>query len=178
MVRAPTGSPFVNRPLLTGPVSYSSQASDELARTTYIVQHETGDVHTCGPIFDFMSLGRRAYRHVASSTPLAGDHVWVSEDFLATTFRRFANGQRQQQRYESRAPGPLESRRRLAKRRNTSLASVAGSGQWGDIACLFGKNGKEHMKWTDRRAQVQDRGKNSWIWASERTGYIMEGNRG
>lgn len=107
-----------------------------------------------------MSLGRRAYRHVASSTPLAGDHVWVSEDFLATTFRRFANGQRQQQRYESRAPGPLESRRRLAKRKNTSLASVAGSGQWGDIACLFGKNGKEHMKWTDRRAQVQDRGEN------------------
>lgn len=88
--------------------------------------------------------------------------MWVSEDFLATTFRRFANGQRQQQRYESRAPGPLESRRRLAKRRNTSLASVGGPGQWGDIACLFGKNGKEHMKWTDRRAQVQDRGMQSY----------------
>ena len=105
-----------------------------------------------------MSLSRRAYRHVASSSPLANDHVWVSEDFLATTFRRFANGRKQQQRYESRAPGPLESRRRLAKRRNTSLASVAGPGQWGDIACLFGRNGKEHMKWTDRRTQMQDRG--------------------
>ncbi|RDK38846.1 hypothetical protein M752DRAFT_286045 [Aspergillus phoenicis ATCC 13157] len=67
------------------------------------------------------------------------------EDFLASAFRRFANGQR---RYESRVPGPLEARRRLAKRRNTALAGIAGTGPLDDIACLFGRNGREHMKWT------------------------------
>ncbi|PYH67591.1 uncharacterized protein BO88DRAFT_368337 [Aspergillus vadensis CBS 113365] len=91
-----------------------------------------------------MSLGRHAYRHAPSSNNLL-DHVWISEDFLASAFRRFANGQR---RYESRVPGPLEARRRLAKRRNTALAGIAGTGPLDDIACLFGRNGREHMKWT------------------------------
>lgn len=39
----------------------------------------------------------------------------------------------------------------MAKRRNTALASIAGSGPLGDISCLFGRNGREHMKWTDTR---------------------------
>ncbi|KAL4788343.1 hypothetical protein BJX76DRAFT_344981 [Aspergillus varians] len=88
-----------------------------------------------------------AYRHAAApaSTPFI-DHVWISEELLTSTFRRFVNGQR---RYESRVPGPLEARRRLAKRRNTALASVAGSGPMDDIACLFGRNGREHMKWSE-----------------------------
>ncbi|KAL4803752.1 hypothetical protein BDV18DRAFT_153622 [Aspergillus unguis] len=64
-----------------------------------------------------------------------------------STFRRFVNSQ--QRRYESRVPGPLEARRRLAKRRNTALASVAGMGPMDDIACLLGRNGREHMKWTN-----------------------------
>jgi hypothetical protein len=96
-----------------------------------------------------MSLGRHAYRHAlqpSSTHPI--DHVWITEDLLASTFRRFATGQR---RYESRVPGPLEARRRLAKRRNTALAGIAGSGPLEDIACLFGRNGREHMKWTDRQ---------------------------
>ncbi|KAB8262668.1 hypothetical protein BDV32DRAFT_17253 [Aspergillus pseudonomiae] len=92
-----------------------------------------------------MSFGRHAYRHaVPPSSHSLVDHVWISEDFLASTFRRFANGQR---RYESRVPGPLEARRRLAKRRNTALASLVGSGPLDDIGCLFGRNGREHMKW-------------------------------
>ncbi|EAW11283.1 uncharacterized protein ACLA_089750 [Aspergillus clavatus NRRL 1] len=97
-----------------------------------------------------MSLGRHAYRHAIQpgTSSCLLDHVWISEDFLATTFRRFAAGQR---RYESRVPGPLEARRRLAKRRNTALAGIAGSGPLEDIACLFGRNGREHMKWTDRQ---------------------------
>jgi len=106
-----------------------------------------------------MSFGRHAYRHASYSVtaPFITDHVWISDDFLATTFRRFANGgsagRKQQRRYESRAPGPLEARRRLAKRRNTALASIAGSGPLGDISCLFGRNGREHMKWTYTRGR-------------------------
>lgn len=41
----------------------------------------------------------------------------------------------------------------MAKRRNTALASIAGSGPLGDISCLFGRNGREHMKWTDKRGR-------------------------
>ncbi|KAJ5164237.1 uncharacterized protein N7500_006067 [Penicillium coprophilum] len=93
-----------------------------------------------------MSFGRHAYRHALKppATPTL-DHLWISDDLLAATFRRFANGQR---RHGSCVPGPLEARRRLAKRRNTALASIGGSPAE-DIACLFGRNGREHMKWTD-----------------------------
>ncbi|KAE8373737.1 hypothetical protein BDV26DRAFT_271407 [Aspergillus bertholletiae] len=92
-----------------------------------------------------MSFGRHAYRHaVPPSSQCLVDHVWISEDFLTSTFRRFTNSQR---RYESRVPGPLEARRRLAKRRNTVLASLGGPGPLDDIGCLFGRNGREHMKW-------------------------------
>ncbi|KAL3471873.1 hypothetical protein BJX99DRAFT_250075 [Aspergillus californicus] len=101
-------------------------------------------------------FGRKpcAYRHavVPSSAPLI-DHFWISEELLASTFQRFTKGQR---RYESRVPGPLEARRRLAKRKNTALASVAGSGPMDDVACLFGRNGREHMKWTDSPGQGFD----------------------
>ncbi|KAJ5686623.1 hypothetical protein N7536_009242 [Penicillium majusculum] len=93
-----------------------------------------------------MSFGRHAYRHALKPPATATlDHPWISDDLLAATFRRFANGQR---RHGSCVPGPLEARRRLAKRRNTALASIGG-GPVEDIACLFGRNGREHMKWTD-----------------------------
>ncbi|KAJ6188418.1 hypothetical protein N7519_003326 [Penicillium mononematosum] len=71
-----------------------------------------------------MSFGRHAYRHALKppATPTL-DHPWISDDLLAATFRRFANGQR---RHGSCGGGPAE-----------------------DIACLFGRNGREHMKWTD-----------------------------
>ncbi|KAL2809657.1 hypothetical protein BJX63DRAFT_423629 [Aspergillus granulosus] len=96
--------------------------------------------------FDFHAC---AYRHAirpTTTTTATADHVWINDELLASTFRRFTSGQR---RHESRVPGPLEARRRLAKRRNTALASVAGPGILDDVACLFGRNGREHMKWTN-----------------------------
>lgn len=100
-----------------------------------------------------MSFGRHAYRHVLKPPAAPSiDHPWVSDDLLAATFRRFAHGQR---RHGSCVPGPLEARRRLARRRNTALAGMGPPVE--DIACLFGRNGREHMKWTDQlsqRAQV------------------------
>ncbi|KAJ5495860.1 hypothetical protein N7539_000976 [Penicillium diatomitis] len=97
-----------------------------------------------------MSFGRHACRQALkpSALPLH-DHLWISDDLLAITFRRFANSQR---RHGSCVPGPLEARRRLAKRRNTALAGF-GAGPAEDIACLFGRNGREHMKWTDHQWQ-------------------------
>lgn len=94
-----------------------------------------------------MSFGRHAYRHALNPSLNPGlDHIWISDDLITTTFRRFANGQR---RHGSCVPGPLEARRRLAKRRNTALAGLGG-GPAEDIACLFGRNGREHMRWTDQ----------------------------
>lgn len=106
-----------------------------------------------------MSLSRHACRHALKppTTPTF-DHLWISDELLAAIFRRFVNGQR---RHGSCVPGPLEARRRLAKRRNTGLAGI-GAGSAQDIACLFGRNGTEHMKWTDqssRRAQLGAPGK-------------------
>ncbi|KAL2870781.1 class I SAM-dependent methyltransferase [Aspergillus lucknowensis] len=95
-----------------------------------------------------------AYRNTSFSfsNPIT-EHVWISDELLASTFRRFTNGQR---RYESRVPGPLEARRRLAKRKNTALASVAGTGPFDDIACLFGRDGREHLKWTNGQERTPD----------------------
>ncbi|KAJ6070010.1 hypothetical protein N7499_011897 [Penicillium canescens] len=107
---------------------------------------------------ELMPFGRHAYRHALKppATPTL-DHLWISDDLLAATFRRFANGQR---RHGSCVPGPLEARRRLAKRRNTALAGLGGNSAE-DISCLFGRYGREHMKWTDhpwQRAQLETQG--------------------
>ncbi|PYH91961.1 hypothetical protein BO71DRAFT_451750 [Aspergillus ellipticus CBS 707.79] len=80
---------------------------------------------------------------------VTGRKPHAAEDFLASAFRRFANGQ--QRRYESRVPGPLEARKRLSKRRNTALAGVWATGPPDDFGGLFGRNGREHLKKTDSR---------------------------
>ncbi|KAJ5759374.1 hypothetical protein N7520_006530 [Penicillium odoratum] len=120
-----------------------------------------------------MSFSRHAYRH-ALKTPSAPtlDHPWVSDDLLAATFRRFANGQR---RHGSCVPGPLEARRRLARRRNTALAGF-GVSPAEDIACLFGRNGREHMKWTDhpwQRSHVDTQDLSSYAFATAETALLF-----
>ncbi|KAJ5525466.1 hypothetical protein N7494_012116 [Penicillium frequentans] len=105
-----------------------------------------------------------------SKTPSAStlDHPWVSDDLLAATFRRFASGQR---RHGSCVPGPLEARRRLARRRNTALAGF-GLSPAEDIACLFGRNGREHMKWTDhpwQRSHADTQDLSSYAYATAET---------
>ncbi|KAJ5650572.1 uncharacterized protein N7484_004295 [Penicillium longicatenatum] len=116
-----------------------------------------------------MSFSRHAYRHALK--PPSGptlDHPWISDDLLAATFRRFASGQR---RHGSCVPGPLEARRRLARRRNTALAGF-GASQAEDIACLFGRNGREHMKWTDhswQRPRVNMQDLSSYAFATVET---------
>ncbi|KAJ5093839.1 hypothetical protein N7456_009700 [Penicillium angulare] len=94
------------------------------------------------------------------------ENPWVSDDLLAATFFRFANGQR---RHGSCVPGPLEARRRLARRRNTALAGIGGA-PVEDIACLFGRNGREHMKWTDhpwQRPQSDSQNLSSYALATD-----------
>lgn len=96
-----------------------------------------------------MSATGHAYRHSLRTAPSRPEFVWIGDDILSSAFRRFVNGQ--QRRYESRVPGPLEARKRLARRRNTALAT---SGQPFDVpanvANLFGANGSGHVRqWDD-----------------------------
>ncbi|KAK2766285.1 hypothetical protein FQN54_007802 [Arachnomyces sp. PD_36] len=103
-----------------------------------------------------MSLSRHVYRHAHHI-----DHVWISDDFLAATFSRFISQSplspgvprsrerldrhcHQQRRCGSSVPGPLEARRRLAKRRNTDMARMGGADQ-GAMAMMFGRKGM--LKW-------------------------------
>lgn len=65
------------------------------------------------PISTFCSASRS---HLAV---IKAPHVWISEDVLSETFTNFV---RNQKRYGSNVPGPLEARRRASKRRATHLA--------------------------------------------------------
>jgi hypothetical protein len=58
---------------------------------------------------------RRAVQSLQTPLP---QHIWISDDLLASTFRQFFRSScRQQKRHGSHVPGPLEARRRAAKRR-------------------------------------------------------------
>ncbi|WEW58038.1 hypothetical protein PRK78_003505 [Emydomyces testavorans] len=73
-------------------------------------------------------------------------HVWISDALLARSFAQFATAPR---RYGSNVPGPLEARRRLARRRNANLAMVGGGSAGVDPSLLFG------WKNSDRRKRVE-----------------------
>ncbi|KAK5103119.1 hypothetical protein LTS08_003923 [Lithohypha guttulata] len=61
-------------------------------------------------------------------------HVWISDDLLSETFDAFTRSQR---RHGSNVPGPLEARRRAAKRKATSSAHTPCTGQAFDPATLI-----------------------------------------
>ncbi|KAK6005494.1 hypothetical protein QM012_007136 [Aureobasidium pullulans] len=75
-------------------------------------------------------------------------YIWISDDALATAYRRFANtclvnhSHTNTRRHGSNVPGPLEARRRLARRRMAGL-SIAGSspGIMPDFGALLGSGG-------------------------------------
>lgn len=59
-----------------------------------------------------------------SSRRLAVQGIWITDDVLSEAVRRFRRCSHGAQRYGSNVPGPLEARRRLAKRRMMALAGV------------------------------------------------------
>ncbi|KAK3703526.1 hypothetical protein LTR37_014373 [Vermiconidia calcicola] len=90
------------------------------------------------------------YAHSYTSTPLmpcrnpqavgkALQHIWITDDVLAEAFHRFMRVSQTSRRYGSSVPGPLEARRRLAKRKMGMAAVASGSAPPdGDIGELFG----------------------------------------
>ncbi|KAK3720669.1 hypothetical protein LTR37_003719 [Vermiconidia calcicola] len=66
-------------------------------------------------------------------------HIWITDDLLAEAFHRFLRVSQTSRRYGSSVPGPLEARRRLAKRKMGMAAVASGNAPLGsDIGALFG----------------------------------------
>ncbi|KAI5212708.1 hypothetical protein AUEXF2481DRAFT_6606 [Aureobasidium subglaciale EXF-2481] len=72
-------------------------------------------------------------------------YIWISDDALATAYRRFANtclvtnSHTNTRRHGSNVPGPLEARRRAARRRMTGLGMASPSpASMPDFGALFG----------------------------------------
>ncbi|KAE9381763.1 hypothetical protein N431DRAFT_393307 [Stipitochalara longipes BDJ] len=76
------------------------------------------------------------------------DSIWVSDEILRHAFHRFVNT-RIGKRHGSFVPGPLESRRRLGKRRMTHLTESVPTSlhNLGPIWGLFGKAENTQWRW-------------------------------
>src|SRR4051812_21233344 len=80
-------------------------------------------------------------RAVQSQISGSSEALWITDEVLAIAFNRFTlytlpYGKR----FGSSVPGPLEARRRLAKRRIMNLSASSGA-QVYDIGGLWGTNG-------------------------------------
>ena len=74
-----------------------------------------------------MSAGRHA-RRLSFRLRAPKDYVWTSDDGFDNAINHFARG-RTFRRQVGLAPGPLEARKRAAKRRMVDMAQVKGGGQ-------------------------------------------------
>ena len=79
---------------------------------------------------------RQAVRRRLSSPT---DHIWISDDLLTNAFHRFTLGHCSR-RHVGFAPGPLEARKRSAKRRMIYMAVVGGV-RATDVGTLLGIDG-------------------------------------
>ncbi|ORY15857.1 hypothetical protein BCR34DRAFT_154226 [Clohesyomyces aquaticus] len=89
-------------------------------------------------------------RAVRSLSPASSDSIWISDSLLASTFERFFRLTCQHQtRNGSHVPGPLEARRRSAKRRMTAMASASGgvSPLPFSLGALFGLRSSPSPTW-------------------------------
>ena len=92
-------------------------------------------------------------RAVPSPRNAAPDHVWVPEDLLSQAVAKFFRTTcPQQRRHGSHVPGPLEARRRAAKRRMTLQSNMDPAGSMPlplfGFGVLFGTRQPKEPKWT------------------------------
>ena len=75
-----------------------------------------------------MSLAVRVRCPTLRPSPVQSiDHIWISNDLLSSAFRRFTRS-RSSKRHGSFVPGPLEARKRQARRRMVDVAAARGDG--------------------------------------------------
>lgn len=93
-----------------------------------------------------MSLKRHACRlPIRLKTP--DRHIWISEATLDNVIQRFSQA-KTPRRHVGLAPGPLEARKRAAKRRMMNMAKVGGGGGF-DPSMIpgFGSTLESGMQW-------------------------------
>lgn len=75
-----------------------------------------------------MSWKRPVCSLTIPNRPVKGstDYIWISDDVLTRAFQRFALSQTSK-RHGSFTPGPLEARKRAAKRRMMNIARTGGT---------------------------------------------------
>lgn len=75
-----------------------------------------------------------------TSAPGGNNHIWISDELLTEAFHRYVSVSHATRRYGSNVPGPLEARKRAAKRRMGFAAASASMGPayGGDFGALFG----------------------------------------
>ena len=102
-----------------------------------------------------------ACRRVVHSlqNPPSAQHVWISDDLLAVAFNRFfPSSCPQQKRHGSHTPGPLEARRRAAKRRMTVSAGFCPQHPFPSTfnwRAWFGLRKKSQPAWTYEAPSLQ-----------------------
>lgn len=91
-----------------------------------------------------MSLKRHACR-LSARLEAPDSHVWISEATLDNAIQRFSHA-RISRRHVGLAPGPLEARKRAAKRRMMNLAQVGCGGRF-DPSLLPGYGATREEGW-------------------------------
>ena len=80
----------------------------------------------------YMPLRPLNCRRAVAAFQQPSPHVWITDEQLSSAFNRFLRvSTYTSRRYGSNVPGPLEARKRLAKRRINGLTPVACSGAGG-----------------------------------------------
>jgi hypothetical protein len=79
----------------------------------------------------------------------APDSIWISDEILATAFRQFCAPSTTARRHGSSVPGPMESRRRLGRRRLTHLSEAIPTplSRPGHIWNLLGAADRTQWRW-------------------------------
>lgn len=115
------------------------QCGFDVPTEVLLERHDT----QCDQLARFMSLKRHVCRLPFHVKP-ARDHVWIGEDVLDNAMRQFAHA-KITKRFVSLAPGPLEARKRVTKRRMVNLAQV-GDAEGVDPALLQGFGGAQERR--------------------------------
>lgn len=90
-------------------------------------------------------------RAVQSLQPPVPQHIWISDELLSSTLHRFFRAScPHQKRHGSHVPGPLEARRRAAKRRMTVSAGFYPQENFPStfsLGALFGFRSNREPSW-------------------------------
>jgi hypothetical protein len=90
----------------------------------------------------------RAVQSLQATTP---QHIWISDELLSRTLHSFfRNSSPHQKRHGSHVPGPLEARRRAAKRRMTVSANFYPRDSFPssfNLGALFGFRSSPQPSW-------------------------------